>query len=202
MILNALVTAHARIFLDQHCRKLTNQPNTSILYVDTGKQFELACLPLYNFFLLDSIIFTQPSDVVPDLPIHQALSGYFKNEVPKGQRIKNFICLSAKNYTYDLENEQGLKVDQIVKMKGFTIRSKTLKNQFTIDYLKDFIDSMQRNEHKSVYIRQRRLDIHSVKKTISEKTIYKIYKNFTNEKRWYNSKLHKTRLFEYGCQTL
>ena len=33
-----------------------------------------------NFPSLDSIVFLQPKDIVPDLPIHPTVTGYFKNQ--------------------------------------------------------------------------------------------------------------------------
>ena len=43
------------------------------------------------------------------------------NEVPEGQRIKVFVTMGCKNYSYDLEDIASKKfVGRVTKMKGLT----------------------------------------------------------------------------------
>ena len=83
-----------------------------------------------NFPSLDSIVFLQPKDIVPDLPIHPTVTGYFKNEIPSGFQMRTFVCLSAKNYSYDLVPDNGQGTNwQVTKVKGLSIGSKTWKSE-------------------------------------------------------------------------
>ena len=75
-ILNALVTAHSRIHLDENLRKLQSK-GISLLYIDT-----------------DSCIIKARNDLKDiGLPLHSVIFGHFKSEVPPGLYIRSFLGL-------------------------------------------------------------------------------------------------------------
>ena len=74
-LINALITAHSRIFLDTNIRKLQSKA-ISILYCDT-----------------DSLLIRVKNDLYQDigLYLHSVIFGAFKSEVPPGLYIKRFL---------------------------------------------------------------------------------------------------------------
>ena len=83
MVINSSVTSLARIYLDQSLR-LLQANGCSLIYSDT-----------------DSVVFRCKKGVDPGLKVHPSIFGSFKNEVAEGQRIKLFVTMGAKNYSYE-----------------------------------------------------------------------------------------------------
>ena len=136
----------------------------------------------------DSVVFRCKKDVDPGLKIHSSIFGYFKREVPEGQRIKIFVTMGSKNYSYDLEDLlTGKIVGRITKVRGLCLRGQVLD-----------VQAIQENKHIEKSVKQFRMRINNASKTITATEVKSLYTNFSNSKRYYKSSTKSTKLWPYG----
>ena len=134
----------------------------------------------------------------PGLKIHSSIFGYFKREVPEGQRIKIFVTMGSKNYSYDLEDLlTGKIVGRITKVRGLCLRGQVLDTINTNQML-EFVQAIQENKHIEKSVKQFRMRINNASKTITATEVKSLYTNFSNSKRYYKSSTKSTKLWPYG----
>ena len=122
----------------------------------------------------------------------------FQNEIPEGQRIKVFVTMGSKNYSYDTEDIVTKEVvGRVTKIRGLCLRG-DVSNAMDTNQLLEFVEKMQRNEKVEKAIPQLRLKINNSTKTISAEEIQSLYSNFSNDKRYYKASTNSTKLWPYG----
>ena len=122
----------------------------------------------------------------------------FQNEIPEGQRIKVFVTMGSKNYSYDTEDIVTKEVvGRVTKIRGLCLRG-DVSNAMDTNQMLEFVEKMQRNEKVEKAIPQLRLKINNSTKTISAEEIQSLYSNFSNDKRYYKASTNSTKLWPYG----
>ena len=180
MCVNASKTAMARIALDQAQRKLIEN-GADLMYSDT-----------------DSIVFGCKKGVDHGLEVHPTVFGKFKNEIDEGQRIKLFVVMSSKNYSYEVEDVSTKAIiNRVTKIRGLCLSGK-VQEQMDTQRMLAFVQALQQNKKIQTTVPQMRLIINSETKRISAKEIQSLYTNFSNQKRFYNSEAHPTKMWPYG----
>ena len=61
-----------------------------------------------------------------------------------------------------------------------------------------FVEKVQQNEPVSEIVPQYRLSINKITKQLSATEVKSIYSNHSNDKRYYNSSAHPSKLWAYG----
>ena len=90
----------------------------------------------------------------PGLQIHPSIFGFFKNEIPEGQRIKLFVTMGSKNYSYDCEDVVTKKVVQrVVKIRGLTLKG-DMSTAIDTNQMLDFVEKIQENKRIEKSIQQ------------------------------------------------
>ena len=103
----------------------------------------------------------------PGLQIHPSIFGFFKNEIPEGQRIKLFVTMGSKNYSYDCEDVVTKKVVQrVVKIRGLTLKG-DMSTAIDTNQMLDFVEKIQENKRIEKSIPQFRLRINNATKIIA-----------------------------------
>ena len=135
----------------------------------------------------------------PGLQIHPSIFGFFKNEIPEGQRIKLFVTMGSKNYSYDCEDVVTKKVVQrVVKIRGLTLKG-DMSTAIDTNQMLDFVEKIQENKRIEKSIPQFRLRINNATKIISATKVFSLYSNVSNDRRYYAPSLkNSTRLWPYG----
>ena len=134
----------------------------------------------------------------PGLEIHSSIFGHFKQEVPEGQRIKIFVTMGSKNYSYNLEDLlTGKIVGRITKIRGLCLRGEVLETINTNQML-EFVQAIQEDKRIEKSVPQFRMRINNVSKTITATEVKSLYTNFSNSKRYVKPSTKSTKLWPYG----
>ena len=124
---------------------------------------------------------------------------YLQDEIPEGRRIKLFVTMGAKNYSYD---EEDIITKEIIgrctKVRGLTLSGPALEKMDTKRLL-EFVQKIQENQRVEQTVPQYRLRINGISKKITATEVKKLYSNFSNEKRYFSSaSMNSTKLWAYG----
>ena len=124
---------------------------------------------------------------------------YLQDEIPEGWRIKLFVTMGAKNYSYD---EEDIITKEIIgrctKVRGLTLSGPALEKMDT-KRLMEFVQKIQENQRVEQTVPQYRLRINGISKKITATEVKKLYSNFSNEKRYFSSaSMNSTKLWAYG----
>ena len=144
------------------------------------------------------MVFRCKKNVDPGIKVHPSIFGHFKNEVPEGQRIKIFVTMGSKNYSYDLEDIATQEITgRVTKIGGLTLSGPALKTMDTNKML-EFVQKIQENECVEESVPQFRMKINNVSKIISATEVRKLYSNLSNEKCYYSAAANSSKLWAYG----
>ena len=179
-VVNSAVTALSRIHLDQSLRTLLADGAT-LIYSDT-----------------DSTVFTVKRGAPVGLSFHPTQFGSFSSEVSEDEEISLFVCIGAKNYSYEVRNMATKEVvRRITKIRGLTLSGRVASTMDTNRMLQ-FVQMLQQHEQVQQAIPQMRIIIDKETKRLSAREIQSMYSNYSNQKRYYNSEAHPTKLWAYG----
>ena len=88
----------------------------------------------------------------------------FQNEIPEGQRIKVFVTMGSKNYSYDTEDIVTKEVvGRVTKIRGLCLRG-DVSNAMDTNQMLEFVEKMQRNEKVEKAVPQLSLEINNTTK--------------------------------------
>ncbi len=134
-IIGAYVSALARVDIHKHICQLV----------------ESSCIPYYVD--CDCIIFACKKKQAP--PISPGLSvGQFKNELGEKTIIKDFFSLGRKNYSLTFEKDK--KTHSLTKIRGLTLTSGFVKENFSHEDYVTFCKKAFQEENDSIKIPQER----------------------------------------------
>ena len=151
-----------------------------------------------NAIFTDSIIFRARKGAKIPLKSHPTAFGHFSNEIDENEEIKLVVCMSAKNYSYETQHKTTKEpAGRITKIKGLTLFGK-VQEAMNTQRLLSFVEKVQQDEKVQEEVPQIKLVINGLSKRLSSKEIHKMYRNYSNEKRFYNSQAHPTKLWPYG----
>ena len=179
-VVNSAITALSRIHLDKSLRTLLSNGAT-LIYSDT-----------------DSTVFSVKRGAKVDLVYHPSQFGAFSSEVNEDEEIALFVCIGAKNYSYQVRNvNTGEIVRTVTKIRGLSLTGEGQKQMDTNKMLQ-FVQMLQLGKKVGQRVPQMRIQIDNVTKRLCAKEVQSLYTNFSNEKRYYNPKAHPTKLWAYG----
>lgn len=146
-----------------------------------------------------------PKRLKVPLPLDEgsSLPGNYKLEFDEENWILiHFFGFSAKNYSLIFRNiKDPTLYKQVNKIKGFVVTSVENVQKFSIDNLNEMISSLQNDKAEDVRIKvdQHRIYINGQNHSLASKVTQKIFSSKAfQEKRWYNSKINRTRTYFYG----
>ena len=180
LFVNSTITALSRIYLDQSLRKLKANGAT-LIYSDT-----------------DSTVYSIKKGSKVDLPFHPTQFGSFSSETAEGEEISLFVCIGAKNYSYEVRDALTKKlIRRVTKIRGLSLNSK-LEEQMDTNKMLEFVQIIQQTKKIQEAIPQMRIQINKESKRLTAREIQSTYTNFSNDKRFYNRDFHQTKLWPYG----
>ena len=163
VVVYSFVTAFARIGMMRDMRELLKL-GARLFYTDT-----------------DSIIFDYPKNKDKKQLEKQFSMGskaYNAYKYETSAPIKSFVTLGAKNYSYVTHSGETS-----VKVRGFTLESKTAKGDINHEVMKDLLDKFVHKQIESTYTNTFRMKIDRKTQTVKNSTIKKKYSNNVFDKR-------------------
>ena len=187
LFLNASLTALGRISLHKAMLSLQNQ-GFQVLYADTDS---VICQEIKPHRPIQQI-----------LKIHPCIFGYWKSEIEEGLYIEKFLGISAKNYSYVVNEELTHKrKKEVIKVRGFSLKSKNNTKSFNFDQMYNFVKHWQlQKPHSGLALEQFRMIINGQEKIIHAKKVLKIYQLLSPSdcKRFFSPSIHNEKTFAYG----
>ena len=116
---------------------------------------------------VDGLFFSLDKSI-PDPLSYSNVCGDFKKMVNDNHEIVGFYCLGTRNYSLLLQDE-GKNLQSIVKIKGLSLSSHTLKNALSAETYKTSISNYFNNEVEKIVIPQEKFCIDSETKKIAKK---------------------------------
>ena len=123
---------------------------------------------------------------------------YFSDETEENQHIRLFVAMSAKNYSYETENKEGQLCKRISKIRGLTLTGDILK-QMDTQLMLNFVQHLQQEKVAEALIPQYRIKINGSSKKLQSREVASLYSNQSNQKRYFQPKIHPSRMWPYGC---
>lgn len=172
------ITAYARTFIYQNLQQIVLSKGKPF-YVDT-----------------DSIFFTLPKDLIPPIPISDAV-GHFKQVYP-GQ-INCFYTLGPKNYVLKYENDSFSR--SVTKLRGISLASNHVKNEITNESYDFFMTQCLKEILETKQINQIRMKICKKSKNIAPTLQLTTFKNDVSAKRIVMQNTPHLNTVPYGFET-
>ena len=94
-------------------------------------------------------------------------------------------------------DDDSKEEENVIKVRGFTLLQSG-SEEMNPDIMDKFIEALRAEEDMSKSIPQFNLKINQTTLEITSEMQHKRYSNYSNEKRWFDPKIDKNRLFAYG----